>query len=70
MVTSPADRGLQFVSMRGSRKFCQKGSNFDNGFLVEEGREDSNTIIAYHHRPASETPFKWNFAGVSMMVQH
>ena len=23
-----------------------------------------------HHRPASETPFKWRFAGVQMMAQH
>ena len=23
-----------------------------------------------HHRPASETPFKWRFAGVPMMAQH
>ena len=23
-----------------------------------------------HHRPASETPFKWRFAGVAMMAQH
>ena len=30
--------------MLGSRKFCQKGSNFDNVFLVEE-REDPNTTI-------------------------
>ena len=31
--------------MRGSREFCQRGSNFDNVyyFLVDEGREDPNT---------------------------
>ena len=23
-----------------------------------------------HHRPASETPFKWRFAGVPVMAQH
>ena len=32
-------------SMRGSRKFGQRGSNFDNDFLVNEGREDLNTTI-------------------------
>ena len=37
--------------MRGSRKFCQRGSNFDNVFfsfsfffLVDKGREDLNDI--------------------------
>ena len=36
--------------MRGSRKVCQRGSDFDNVFLVDEGREDSNTTI---NRPSS-----------------
>ena len=48
--------------MRGSRKFCQRGSKFDNIFLVDEGKEDPNTAINRHHRPASETPllaFRW-----------
>ena len=33
--------------MRRSRKFCQKGSNFDNVFffLVDEEREDSHTTF-------------------------
>ena len=32
--------------MRGSRTFCQRGSNFDNVFfLVDEGRKDPNTTI-------------------------
>ena len=36
--------------IRGSRKFCKRGSNFDNVFflslfLVDEGREDPNTKI-------------------------
>ena len=26
-------------------------------------------LKAGHHRPASETPFKWRFAGMSMMVK-
>ena len=38
-------------------------------FLVDEGREDQNTIIRGYHRPASETPFKWRFAGMPMMAQ-
>ena len=48
--------------MHGSRKFCQRGSNFENFFLVDEWREDLNNTIsepssarhlAYQHRPAS-----------------
>ena len=34
------------VAMRGSRKFCQRGSNFDNIFLVDKGREDPSTTIS------------------------
>ena len=49
--------------MRGSRKFCQRGSNFDVFCLVDELREDlSNTIRG--------PSFKWRFAGVPMMAQH
>ena len=29
--------------MRGSRNCCQRGSNFDNVFLVDERRDDQNT---------------------------
>ena len=29
--------------MRGSRKFCQRGSIFDSIFLVDKGREDPST---------------------------
>ena len=31
--------------MRGSRKLCQRGSKFDNVFLVDAGIEDPNTAI-------------------------
>ena len=53
-------------------KVLSEGSNFDHHFfvLVCEGRDadpDSNTS---HYRPASETPFKWHFAGVPMMASH
>ena len=38
--------------MRGSKKFCQRGSKFDNvlffvGFFSDEGREDLNTNIRW-----------------------
>ena len=29
--------------MRGPTKFCQRGSNSDNVFLVDKGREDHNS---------------------------
>ena len=48
----------------------KRGSNYDNVFLVDEGREDPNTTISGHHWPASKTPFKWRFAGMPMMAQH
>ena len=37
-----------FIIMRGSRKFCQSGSNFDNIFSPV-GREDPNK---YHYKRA------------------
>ena len=42
--------------MRGSRKFCQRGSNSNNDFLLDERREDPNTTIADHRRPADDGP--------------
>ena len=34
--------------MRGSRKFCQRGFNFDNVFfLVDQGRKVPNTTISW-----------------------
>ena len=46
--------------MRGSRKFCQRGSNFGQVFLVDEGI--SGAIIS---RPAKHHSFKWRFTGVN-----
>ena len=37
----------QRQGVRGSRKFCQRGSNFDNVFfLIYEGKDDLNTTIS------------------------
>ena len=65
--------GLKLVTIRiyGSRKVFQRGSNFDGCFffgffLVEEWIQIP--LISGHHRPASETPLKWRFAGVPMMA--
>ena len=41
------------------QKVLSEGFNFNNVFLVDEGREDPNTTI-----------FKWRFAGVPMMAQN
>ena len=63
--------------MRGSRKFFQSGSNFDNvffsSFLVDEEREDPNIIISgpssARQRNAISMAFQWRFACVPMMAQ-
>ena len=61
--------------MRGSRKFCQRRSKLEilGGFLlVDEARviEDPNITINGSSTAASETPFKWRFAGGQMKTQH
>ena len=38
------------MSMRGSRKFCQRGFNFYNLFLFDEEKADPNNTIS---RPSS-----------------
>ena len=51
-----------YFCMRGSRKFCQRGSNILASVLLsvlaDERREDPNTRTtkAFHDRPASVTP--------------
>ena len=46
-----------------------EGSNCDV-FLVDGGGRIQIPLKAGHHRLASETPFKWRFAGVLVMAQH
>ena len=57
--------------MRGSRKFCQRGSKFDNicflFFVVGEGIEDPDTAIYWPSSARQQTPFKRCFAGGPMM---
>ena len=67
----PASPPLPYIMlhMNGSRKFCQRGSNFDNFFFFIFCVIQI-PLKAGHHWPASETPFKWRFAGVPMMPQH
>ena len=49
--------------MRGSRKFYQRGSKFDNFFFVDEWRKDLNTTISgplsARQRNAIEMAFLW-----------
>ena len=53
--------------MRGSRKFCRRGSKFDNIFFlffaVGEGIEDPDTAIYWPSSARQQTPFKRCFAG-------
>ena len=67
--------------MRGSRKFCQRGSNYDNVFffffffflffvLFDGGREDPSTTINGLSSARQRNATKLRFAGVPMMAQH
>ena len=57
--------------MRGSRKFCQRGSNFDNVFLkVDEGREDPSPTLSGPSSARQRTGINWRFAGMPMNAQH
>ena len=60
---------LLATEMRGSRKFCQRGSNFDN-VLVDEGKEDPSTTINGPSSARQRNAIKWRFAGVPMIAQH
>ena len=43
---------------------CQRGPTLILfPVLVNEGKEDRQLLKADHHRPASETPFKWRSCG-------
>ena len=54
-----------------SRKFCQRGSDFDNVFfLVDEGRDDPNTTISGPTSARQQTSLKWSFTVVPLMAQH
>ena len=43
--------------------------SFSFFFFLMRGKKIQITLKAGHHRPASETPFKWRFAGGPMMAQ-
>ena len=48
-----------YISMCGSRKFCQRGSTttLTTFFFLVGGERILNPLKAGHHRPTSETPF-------------
>ena len=60
--------------IRGSRKmFCQsvsKSPTVTTLFQLMRVESYHIPIKAGHHRPASETSFKWRFAGGPMMAKH
>ena len=39
-------------------------------FVLLRGGRTQVPLLVGHQRPASETPFKWRFAGGQMMAQH
>ena len=49
------------MGMCASKNFCQRGSNFDFFvlFLVDEGREDPNTIISGPSSACQGMVFRW-----------
>ena len=64
--------GMVAYAMRGSRKFCQRESDFENVFF-------SSSLLSwwgergsiYHYEQAIiAPPSKWRFAGGPMMAQH
>ena len=63
------------MRMHGSRKLCQRGSNFDSVFfyiflLVDEGRKDPNTSISGPSSARKQNAIKGRFAGMPMLAQH
>ena len=56
------------IDMHGYRKFCLRGSNFDFFLSLMGGGRMKIPLLAGHHRPARETPFKRCFTGVPMMA--
>ena len=48
----------------------ERGPTLTTFFLLMMGERIQTPLYAGHHWPASETPFKWRFAGVPLMAQH
>ena len=50
--------------------FVRGGPTLTTFFFSMRGKRIQIALKAGHHRPASEMPFKWRFAGGSMKAQH
>ena len=50
--------------------FARGGPTLQTCFFFLRGEMIQVPLKAGHHRSASETPFKWWFAGVPIMAQH
>ena len=50
--------------------FARGGQTLATFFFFDGGERIQIPLKAGHHLPASETPFKWRFAGGPMLVQH
>ena len=61
-------RDFSLSYMRGSRKFCQRGSYSDKFFFYVERMKIP--LTTGHHRPASEMPLKWRFAGGPLVANN
>ena len=61
------------LAMRGSRKFCQNGSNSDVFFVCffsDEGTEDQNTTKSGPLSAGQQNAIKMAFLWRAMMAQH
>ena len=52
------------------QKVLPEGSNSDVFISDNEGERIQIPLKLGHHRPASETPFKWRLAGGQIMAEH
>ena len=67
-IMSPMQIGSPNLFMRGSRKFCQRGSNSDTIiFWLMRWDRIQIPLKASHHRPTSETPFKWSHGSLVIL---
>ena len=73
-------RELANLLHRLSIKPCADPESFARGgptrttfffvFFLIRGKRSEIALKVGHHQPASETPFKWRYAGVPMMAKH
>ena len=56
--------------MRGSRMFCQRGSNFFIFFFLVDERRENTTISGPSLAPPEKRHKNGVFSGVPMMAQH